>query len=136
MKQERISAADGRALLLKPKKKAKYGNRRTVLDGITFASAKEAKRYSELKRLEEAGEISHLEVQPAFKFEVNGRPVLIRSAGYPGGRQARYTADFSYFNGQHRVVEDVKSSATKTEAYALRKALVEAIWPAVRIVEI
>lgn len=117
-------------------KRNKYGNKRVMVDGINFASGKEAKRYQALKLLQERGEISHLEIQPAFKFEVNGRPVLIRSGGFPNGRQAKYTADFSYFDGKNRVVEDVKSTATRTEAYALRKALVEAIWPAVRIVEI
>ncbi|RWO22836.1 DUF1064 domain-containing protein [Mesorhizobium sp.] len=114
----------------------KYKNVPTVIDGISFASKREAHRYCELKLLERAGEISHLEIQPAFKFEVNGRPVLIRSGGFPNGRQAKYTADFAYFDGNHRIVEDVKSSATRTEAYALRKALVEAMFPAVRIVEI
>ncbi len=114
----------------------KFKNVPTTIDGLRFDSKKEAFRYCELKLLQKAGHISHLEVQPVFKFEVNGRPVLIKSGGYPKGRQAKYTADFSYFDGEKRVVEDVKSSATKTEAYALRKALVEAMFPAVRIVEI
>lgn len=114
----------------------KFKNVPTIIDGLRFDSKKEAHRYCELKLLQKAGHISHLEIQPVFKFEVNGRPVLIRSGGYPNGRQAKYRADFSYFDGEKRIVEDVKSSATKTEAYALRKALVEAIYPAVRIVEI
>lgn len=39
----------------------KYHNRKTVIDGITFDSAKEARRYMELKLLERAGEISNLQ---------------------------------------------------------------------------
>ncbi|MDD3747626.1 MAG: DUF1064 domain-containing protein, partial [Anaerostipes sp.] len=43
---------------------SKYGARKTVIDGITFDSKREAKRYQELKLLEQAGEISYLELQP------------------------------------------------------------------------
>lgn len=114
----------------------KYRNVPQVVDGIRFDSGREAHRYCELRLLERAGEISNLELQPVFKFQVDGRPVLIRSGGYPNGRQAKYRADFAYWDGTKRVVEDVKSPATRTEAYALRKALVEAMFPAVRIVEI
>lgn len=136
MKQERMTAAQLRTNPVKAAKPRKFRNRPVAIDGIRFASKKEGDRYCVLRDLQKAGKISHLETQPVFKFEVNGRPVLIRSDGYPNGRQAKYTADFSYFDGKNRVVEDVKSKATRTEAYALRKALVEAIWPAVRIVEI
>ena len=41
----------------------KYGNKKTVVDGITFDSRKEAKRYQELKLLEKAGEIKDLRRQ-------------------------------------------------------------------------
>jgi hypothetical protein len=46
----------------------KYRNIKTIVDGITFASKKEAKRYSELKLLERAGMITDLELQPAFNL--------------------------------------------------------------------
>lgn len=83
--------------------------RRTV-DGIVFASGREAKRYAELKLLERAGEISRLELQPAF-------PVLIKGQTF-----CTYTADFSYFERGYWIVEDVKSSGTaKDAAYRLRK---------------
>jgi hypothetical protein len=47
-------------------------------------------------------------------------------------------ADFAYFDPsrERRIVEDVKSPATKTPLYKLKRALVEAIYPAVKIVEI
>ena len=111
-------------------KRNKYGAKRKVVDDITFHSQKEANRYSELKLLERAGEISHLELQPKFKFVIEGQPLLIRSKGYPNGRQASYKADFAYFcrKRNRRVVEDVKSPASRTEAYALRKALVEILY--------
>lgn len=110
-------------------KARKYRNVPTVIDGIKFASKREAARYAELKLLKRAGQISHLELQPKFKFMVEGRPLLIRSKGYPNGRQAGYKADFSYMDKHgERIVEDVKSPASRTQAYALRKALVEACW--------
>lgn len=108
----------------------KYHAKCTTVDGITFASQKEAKRYQELKLLERAGFITGLELQPKFEFIVHGKPVLIRSKGYPNGRKATYKADFRYFclKRNAKIIEDVKSSATRTEADVLRRALVEAIY--------
>lgn len=107
----------------------KFRNVPTVVDGIRFASKAEARRYGELKLLERLGEISHLELQPAFKLAVDGRPVQFR-----GGRQAKYIADFAYWDGEKRVVEDVKGMLTRE--YLLKKAMVEAMFPAVKIVEV
>lgn len=115
-------------------KRNKYGATKTTIDGVTFASKKEANRYCELRLLQRAGEISNLELQPAFKLAIDGRPVLIRSRGYPNGRQAKYVADFAYWDGEKRVVEDAKGF--RTDAYKLKKAIVEAMHPGLRIVEI
>lgn len=100
----------------------KYGNRKTVVDGITFASAKEAKRYGELKLLERAGEIADLKLQPRFPLVVNGATVCT------------YVGDFSYhdtFQGAvmaQQVVEDVKSEATrKIATYRLKAKLFAAL---------
>ena len=41
----------------------KYRSKRTVIDGITFDSKKEANRYCELKLLEKSGEIKNLDLQ-------------------------------------------------------------------------
>ncbi|MEQ8450637.1 MAG: DUF1064 domain-containing protein [Nitratireductor sp.] len=112
----------------------KYGATKTTVDGITFASKREANRYCELRLLQKAGEITHLELQPAFKLAIDGRPVLIRSRGFPNGRQVKYIADFAYWDGEKRVVEDAKGF--RTDAYKLKKAIVEAMYPGLRIVEI
>ena len=48
---------------------SKYGAIRTTVDGVTFASKAEARRYAELKLLEQAGEIKGLELQPKFDIE-------------------------------------------------------------------
>ena len=87
-----------------------------TLDGICFDSKREMMRYAELKLMERAGEITKLELQPAFQTFVAGKPFC------------RFTADFSYWrnNGTEQVVEDVKSSGTaKDAAYRLRKKAAE-----------
>jgi hypothetical protein len=111
----------------------KYRNQPVEIDGFRFSSKKEANRYCELKLLQRAGEISHLEIQPRFKLLVNGSALK-----YESGRQAVYIADFAYFDPsrERRIVEDVKSPATRTPLYKLKKCLVEAIYPAVKIIEI
>lgn len=104
----------------------KYGARKTVVDGITFDSLKEARRYGELKALENAGKITGLELQPAFPIVISGKPVR-----YPRGKSGRlgrvitYKADFEYFDfGRDKVViEDAKGFATKE--YKIKRALVE-----------
>lgn len=48
------------------KKNNKYNAKKTVIDNVTFASKKEAKRYEELKFLEKAGVISDLVLQPSY----------------------------------------------------------------------
>lgn len=95
-------------------KRGKYGAIPTVIDGIRFASKKEARRYGELKTLQAAGRISGLTLQPRYELHVNGKKVGV------------YTGDFRYVEGAAIVVEDVKSKATKTTAYRLRKKMVEA----------
>ena len=44
----------------------KFNAVKTVIDGHTFASKAEAKRYGELRMLEKAGKIESLELQPVF----------------------------------------------------------------------
>jgi hypothetical protein len=126
------AAEQYRAALAEAKpKRSKYGNRKTVVNGIEFDSAKEANRWAILKLRERAGEISHLERQPVFYFIIKGEP--LKSAS---GRKLFYKADFSYFEGEKRVVEDVKSEPTRTDIYKLKKALVEHIYGAVKIMEV
>jgi hypothetical protein len=86
-----------------------------TLDGITFASKAERKRYAELLLLERAGEITDLEIQPRFvlleKFERAGEV----------HRAITYVADFRYRLKGLFVVEDVKGM--RTDVYRLKKKL-------------
>lgn len=92
----------------------KYRAKRTEVDGITFASRMEAQRYTELRALEQAGEISGLELQPRYDLVVNGVKI------------GRYVADFRYREDGRLVVEDVKG--VKTALYRLKKKLVRALY--------
>lgn len=106
-------------------KPSKYRNIKVEVDGLSFDSKAEAKRYGELRLLERAGEIAALELQPTFKLQVNGQKIC------------NYRGDFAYVvvNGA-RVVEDVKSPATRTNpVYRLKKKLLLAC-EGVEIVEV
>lgn len=104
---------------------SKFRNKKTPVDGITFSSRREAKRYQELKILQQAGEIAELKLQPSWTFYVDGNPVLIRSQGFPNGRLAKFVADFSYVTKDGEfVVED--SKGFRTDVFKWKKALMEA----------
>lgn len=98
---------------------SKYGSVRVVVDGIAFASKAEARRYGELKLLYEARRISDLQVHPRFD--------LVPGVTLDGRRRPpmRYTGDFAYWEGDERIVEDVKSPASKTTAYKMRRHLMK-----------
>lgn len=132
---ERLTSKEYQAQSSKPKR-SKYGSKRTMVDGIMFDSKAEAARYTFLKERLDAGEISHLELQPVFKLSNGTRPVLIKSKGYPNGRQVKYVADFAYFCPveNKRIIEDCKGFRTKE--FILKKAFVEAQFPGVKIREV
>lgn len=61
--------------------KRKYGNRKTVIDGIHFPSKLEAARYQQLKLLELAGQITGLELQPRFELIPKQRGQTVKQSG-------------------------------------------------------
>lgn len=94
----------------------KYGAVKTVVDGITFASKREAKYYSDYKLLEKAGEISHLELQPKYVIAHNGRPICTVILDFR----------FREKDGRLRVI-DVKGLDNPLSR--LKRRLVEAFFP-------
>lgn len=97
-------------------KRHKYGAKRTVVDGIAFDSAKEARRWAELQLLERAGAITDLRRQVPFDLAVNGVVVC------------RYCADATYRENGELVVEDTKSIITrKNRTYAIKRKLMKAV---------
>lgn len=95
----------------------KYGNRKTVVDGITFDSMKEATRYSELRLLLRAGEIFDLQRQVPFTLI----PKQVRD-GKVVERPCVYKADFVYKDKDGtEIVEDTKGMRTKE--YVIKRKL-------------
>lgn len=101
----------------------KYGAQPTTVDNIRFASKAEARRYSELKLLEKAGEIRELELQPRFPLLV---PARGNGGAYERAHVGDYVADFRYREGPKGLlkIEDVKGF--RTELYRWKKKHVEA----------
>ena len=109
-----ITVEQYRKLARKPRK---YHNQPVSSGGRRFDSKLEARRYDELTLLQNAGQISDLEVQPRFALTVNGHLI------------AQYFGDFSYLdqgNDGALVVEDCKG--VKTAVYRLKKKLVRALY--------
>ncbi len=117
---EKLSVADieRRNLKVSVPKRHKYGASKTPVDGYVFDSKREAARYLELKLLQAARQICALEIQPKFPVAIGDHWIC------------DYFADFAYQTAPFapRIVEDVKSSATRTAVYRLKKKLVEAIY--------
>ena len=126
-----------------PGKPAKYHNKpteRVTASGavLRFDSQKEARRYDELAALEQARAIRNLRMQVDFTLQeactdTEGRRV----------RAIRYKADFTYEKKRNTgtiavpgcglvacpewriVVEDVKSRATKTKQYIMKRKMMK-----------
>lgn len=99
-------------------KRSKYGNKKTMVDGITFASKKEAMHYVYLKVLETNGEIKNLERQVRFTFPAGTG--IIRHV--KSKRPVMYISDFRYIGSDGSVhVVDVKGM--RTAEFKLKAAL-------------
>ena len=87
---------------------SKYGNKKTQMHGLMFDSKAEAARYAQLIILERTGKIKGLERQVAYK--------LAPSVKFEGATRKtpalRYVADFAYWEGDKRIIEDVKGVQT------------------------
>lgn len=102
----------------------KFNNKKTELNGITFDSKKEAARYYYLSMMQRAGNITNLELQPKIPLMVNGKKL------------GHYIGDFRYIENGEVILEDVKSVATKTAVYNLKKKILASYDPPILIREI
>ena len=112
-------------------KGTKYHARKIVVDGMEFASQKEARRWSELKLMQKAGAISDLRRQ--VKFELIPAQREQDTVGSRGGihrgalieREVSYWADFVYVENGKTVVEDVKGmkSGTAYDVFTIKRKL-------------
>ena len=104
---------------------------------LRFDSQKEARRYDELAALERAGRIRDLRMQVDFTLQ----EAYTDSEGNRV-QAIRYRADFTYRRERHyapgtiraedmkgelwpMIVEDVKSRATKTKTYAMKRKMMK-----------
>lgn len=101
-------------------KYSKYGAKKTIVNGISFDSKKEADRFMELFILQKANKIKNLKLQPRYelqeKFKFNGKTY----------RAIYYVADFEYYDIERKatIVEDVKSKFTeKNELFRLKEKM-------------
>lgn len=97
----------------------KYGAKKTTLDGMTFDSRKEAKRYRELDLRERAGEIADLKTQVKYEL-IPAQYINCKCVE----RAVNYVADFVYTDlagKPHTVVEDTKGA--KTKDYIIKRKL-------------
>lgn len=112
------------------KKPNKFHAQKTVVDGVTYDSKKESKRAIELQYLEKAGKIKNLEMQKRFILQegfVNNEGQKVRPISY--------LADFYYEQNGQKIVEDVKSPATRTQVYSLKKKMFWFKNPDIKFVE-
>ena len=117
-KHATMTAEEVKALLAggstAPPRETKYNSTWTEVDGITFQSETEAKRYPQLVMMSNHGLIHFLQRQRRFYFRLNGVTITY------------YKADFVYLENGELVVEDVKGY--KTRAYEINKKLMRAFY--------
>ncbi len=109
-------------------RKSKYGAKKAIVDGVTFDSIKEAKRYQELRRMQNEGIIHDLKTQVKFTLIPTQREP--DTTGKRGGtikgkvieREVAYIADFIYTDTYGNVViEDTKGF--KTPEYIIKRKM-------------
>jgi hypothetical protein len=97
---------------------SKYGNKKTIVDDITFDSKAEAIYYQQLKWLKQAKQIKEFKLQPKFllqeAFKKNGKTF----------RKIEYKADFEIRRLDDSVeIVDIKGAITKE--FAIKRKLFE-----------
>jgi hypothetical protein len=100
------------------KKGSKYGNRKTIVDGIKFDSYAESVYYNQLKWLKHNKQIKDFKLQPRFLLQEGFKK---NDKSY---RAIEYVADFEVIklNGSTEVI-DIKGTITKE--FAIKRKLFE-----------
>jgi len=98
----------------------KYNNKKVTIDGYKFDSQKEGCRYKFLKKMEEIGNISNLELQTVFELAPS---VIINGRKKPA---LKYKADFTYIQNGNKIIEDVKG--VLTAVYKIKRHLMKSIY--------
>lgn len=109
---------------------SKYKAQKCIVNGITFDSRKEARRWQELLLLSRAGVIQNLQRQVKYVL-IPAQYETYERYGNNGNRlqdgrrlierETSYVADFVYTEDGKLVVEDVKG--VRTKEYILKKKM-------------
>ena len=113
-----------------------YSQKVVTLDGQTFDSKREYKRYCELLLLEKAGAITELKRQVPFVLIPTQFETVERYSDKTGKRlkdkeviverECSYVADFTYKQDGNLVVEDTKGF--RTEGYVIKRKLMYLVY--------
>jgi len=124
-----------------PGNESKYHAEKVQIDGETFDSRREARRWTDLRLLERAGEIRDLRRQVKYILIPTQReaPIITKTGKEKPGRviekECSYYADFVYTDARtgEQIVEDVKG--VRTDAYILKRKLMLYVY-GIRITEV
>lgn len=101
------------------RKRSKFGNIPTVVDGIRFDSKKEAGAFLTLSALQKGGAIRDLETKtPSCRYPLRINGVLI----------CTYVADFRYYDVQKQQMVVADAKGFRTPVYKLKKKLMLALY--------
>jgi hypothetical protein len=111
--------------------RSKYHAKKVTVNGETFDSKREYNRFCELSLLERAGTIADLQRQVKFVLIPAQHETVWndKKKKYEKGkcieRECAYIADFVYTDLKtgFKTVEDVKSPATRTKDYIIKRKL-------------
>lgn len=118
---------------------SKYHSKKVIVNGVTYDSRKEYRRFCELSLLQRAGAITELQRQVEFELiPAQREPDIV---GVRGGikkgkvieHKCSYVADFVYKENGKKVVEDTKGF--KTKDYIIKRKLMLYVY-GIRIKEI
>lgn len=130
----RVTSSTARAFGVKAgARRSKYGAIKTKLDGYTFDSRAESRRYADLALLKSAGQIWQLEVHPRYPLTVNGHIICVYEGDF------LYRTTLKSDDGKNEIIgaqvcEDVKG--TRTKDYIIKAKLFRALYPHIHFVEV
>ena len=103
----------------------KYNAKKTVVNGITFASKLEAERFEQLLWLEKADKIAYLQLQPEFQIYKG----WVDPETGEKHKSRFYVGDFLYIDLEthQKVVEDTKG--IETPEFKLKWEYVQSEYP-------
>lgn len=106
----------------KAKKRNKYNNIKTVVDGVEFDSIKEAEYYQKLKILKRIGEIKDFGLQPRYELQPTFKKNEVTH------RSITYIADFIITNNDGTTdIIDIKG--VETQVFKIKQKLFEYKYP-------